>query len=145
MVQASEQPLHRRVAAVLAPPTHTLTHAVAPQTLSEVSAVILTALIRMEHHVLRAASLLISRIQCFYDQTCIGLTRQGPAHSPAAEQIQDDGEVTPATLSLDIGNVAAPSAGMPPAKPLKGWNTSGYDSLPPYILQKHPELMEEIR
>src|SRR5690606_3598913 len=107
-LQAAEEPLHRRIVPAVSPSAHALLHPVAPQSLTEQAAGVLAALIRVEHHLLRSATLLVGHVERPGSQFRIRPVREGPANHAASVQIQDHSQVMPATLRPDIGDVAAP-------------------------------------
>src|SRR5690606_16974267 len=107
-LQAAEEPLHRRIVPAVSPSAHALLHPVAPQSLTEQAAGVLASLIRVEHHLLRSATLLVGHVQRTGSQLRIRPVREGPADDATNVKIQNHSQVMPAALRPDIGDVTTP-------------------------------------
>ncbi len=62
----------------------------------------------MKQHLLWLAALFVGHVQCLDHQVSTWLGRERPADHPPCVQIQHLGQVMPATLRPDIGDVATP-------------------------------------
>ena len=116
--QRSEQSLAGRITPAVALAAHRSGDAEPLKQSTELSAGVLAAAIAMED--MTCASVVTApepgHLQCVDDQIAVHLRLHRQADHPSAEQVDDHGQIQPALVGWDVGNVAGPPpiGGRPP-------------------------------
>ena len=104
----AEERFHAGVVVAVARRAHAGEHLMVLEQLAIIGAGILAAAVGMVQEARRRSAPAQSALERLLDERSFEVVSRGPAHDLAAAQVHDGGQIKPALIGLDIGDVGEP-------------------------------------